>query len=376
MMAAHAKDRNLRNGSITTGGTANAQTFSSGVGYSGTVPTGLCVKLKAGFTNTGAMTLSMDAITAQAVVDMAGNPAAANAFIAGRYVDLLFDGTLWRLIGGTGISGGGGGSSGALTTTNVECGRLEYVGATQLKFAPFKGDMMKINGTLYNIPAAGIVGMGKSSVFVNGVAGQNLAPSLLYYIYAFNNAGVVTADYCTSATPHVTSTTAGNIGTEIKQGNDSRSLIGMAFTDSGGNFRNTPAERYVLSWFNRRSWAIQGASTNGASLTFNPGGPVEIHPNGRIGFITWNGDSVLVTMGGSVQLNAADLISYAHVGIDGSLLYPQASLFQSYFAGAYGAASGAWAQDLTENLHVVSPFGNVSGGVGNFYLYLSGIVQG
>jgi hypothetical protein len=158
MMAAHAKDRNLRNGSITTGGTANVQTFSSGVGYSGTVPTGLCVKLKAGFTNTGAMTLSMDAITAQAVVDMAGNPAAANAFIAGRYVDLLFDGTLWRLIGGTGISGGGGGSSGALTTTNVECGRLEYVGATQLKFAPFKGDMMKINGTLYNIPAAGIVG--------------------------------------------------------------------------------------------------------------------------------------------------------------------------------------------------------------------------
>ena len=40
-MAAIAKDRNLKNGSITTGGTANAQTFTSGVGYSSAIPTGL-----------------------------------------------------------------------------------------------------------------------------------------------------------------------------------------------------------------------------------------------------------------------------------------------------------------------------------------------
>src|SRR6188768_1987010 len=60
MMAAHAKDRNLHNGSIVTGGTANAQTFTSGIGYTGAVPTGLRVLLKVGVTNTGATTLSMD----------------------------------------------------------------------------------------------------------------------------------------------------------------------------------------------------------------------------------------------------------------------------------------------------------------------------
>src|SRR5580765_1316814 len=65
MMAAHAKDRNLRNGSITTGGSANAQTFASGIPYT-TAPTGMVVRLKLGFTNTGAVTLNMDSIGAVA----------------------------------------------------------------------------------------------------------------------------------------------------------------------------------------------------------------------------------------------------------------------------------------------------------------------
>ena len=58
-MAAHAKDRNLKNGSIVTGGTPNAQTFFSGLDYT-TVPTGLVVKLQVGptLTNTGPATLN------------------------------------------------------------------------------------------------------------------------------------------------------------------------------------------------------------------------------------------------------------------------------------------------------------------------------
>src|SRR5262245_24121946 len=58
MMAAHAKSRDLNNGSITTSGAANAQTFTSGIGYTGVVPTGLRVLLKIGFTNTDAATLN------------------------------------------------------------------------------------------------------------------------------------------------------------------------------------------------------------------------------------------------------------------------------------------------------------------------------
>src|SRR6476659_5140113 len=60
-MAAHAKNRNLLNGSIVTTGTANAQQFLSGVGDSA-VPTGLRATLKvgAGLTSTASITLNMD----------------------------------------------------------------------------------------------------------------------------------------------------------------------------------------------------------------------------------------------------------------------------------------------------------------------------
>ena len=100
MMAAHAKDRNLKNGSIVTGGTANAQTFTSGLNYT-TVPTGLVVKLKIGpaLTNTGATTLNMDGIGAVAVKDQLGVDLAAGMLVAGGYVEFLYDGTNWVLPG-------------------------------------------------------------------------------------------------------------------------------------------------------------------------------------------------------------------------------------------------------------------------------------
>jgi len=97
MMAAHAKHRNLNNGSITTGGSANAQTFTSPVGY-GVVPTGLRALLKIGFTNSGSTTLNMDGIGAVTIKDQAGNNLDANALVAGRYADLHYNGTNWILM--------------------------------------------------------------------------------------------------------------------------------------------------------------------------------------------------------------------------------------------------------------------------------------
>jgi hypothetical protein len=99
VMAAIAKDRNLKNGSITTGGTVNAQTFSSGLTYI-SVPSGLRVTLKVGaaLTNTAAMTLNMDGIGAVAVKNMLGTDLIAGDWTAGGYVDILYDGTNWILL--------------------------------------------------------------------------------------------------------------------------------------------------------------------------------------------------------------------------------------------------------------------------------------
>src|SRR2546421_2121147 len=45
------------------------------------------------------------------------------------------------------------------------CGRLSYVSATALKFVPYNGDLIKINGGIYRIPPAGIAGLANTSVY-------------------------------------------------------------------------------------------------------------------------------------------------------------------------------------------------------------------
>ncbi len=105
-------------------------------------------------------------------------------------------------------------------------GQLTFTSTTALAFKPYNGDTIKINGTIFQIPSAGIAGLGSPiSVFLNGVAGQSLVAATTYFIYAFNNSGTITADF--STTGHSSSATAGNIGVEIKTGDDTRSLIGM-----------------------------------------------------------------------------------------------------------------------------------------------------
>ena len=96
LMAALAKHRNLTNGSISTGGTANAQTFTSGVGYT-SVPTGLRVLLHigAGLTNTGAMTLNMDGIGASAVTTSAGANLLAGMVQGSSYTEFIYNGANW-----------------------------------------------------------------------------------------------------------------------------------------------------------------------------------------------------------------------------------------------------------------------------------------
>jgi hypothetical protein len=98
MMAAIAKKRNLENFSITTGGSANAQTFTSGVSYTST-PTGLRANLTLGATNTSSATLNMDGIGAVTIKDLAGNNLVGGELVSGRYAEFFYNGTNWIWIG-------------------------------------------------------------------------------------------------------------------------------------------------------------------------------------------------------------------------------------------------------------------------------------
>lgn len=99
MMAAHAKDRNLKNGSITTGGSANAQTITSGMSFTAN-PTGMVVRVKNGFTNTATMTLQLDSATALTVKNMYGAALSGREVVAGAYSTYVCDGTNWILVDG------------------------------------------------------------------------------------------------------------------------------------------------------------------------------------------------------------------------------------------------------------------------------------
>lgn len=131
----------------------------------------------------------------------------------------------------------------------TKSGRLTFTSTTALAFLPLDGDTLKVGGLIKQIPAAGIAGLGNpTSVFLNGVAAQTLVAATTYYIYAFDNAGTLTADF--SATGHSISSTAGNIGTEIKTGDNTRSLIGMVRT---GGTVIYGSDLQTASWFNRRN---------------------------------------------------------------------------------------------------------------------------
>jgi hypothetical protein len=166
-----------------------------------------------------------------------------------------------------------------------ECGRLLYSTGTALTFKPYKGDLIKIAGAVYRIPYAGIAGLSNTGAYVNSVAGQNLAPNTLYYVYAFVNAGVVVADF--NPTGHVSSGTAGNVGTEVKISDDTHSLIGMVYTNASAQF----SDNLTASWFNRRSRSLAGvlgnAGSPGAYFQEVGGGSSPASPGLRCYFLTW-----------------------------------------------------------------------------------------
>lgn len=97
MMAAHAKDRNLRTGMITVTGSVNALTFLSGLNYT-TVPTGLTARLKIpeALQNTGSCTLEVDAQGPFTIIDNLGNLLGGGELIG--YQDFRWDGTNWILM--------------------------------------------------------------------------------------------------------------------------------------------------------------------------------------------------------------------------------------------------------------------------------------
>jgi hypothetical protein len=215
----------------------------------------------------------------------------------------------------------GGFSRGAASTgTEKLGGRLTFVNATQLKFAPYDGGHIKLNGVLRAIPDAGIAGLANTNVRVANAPGQNLVANITYFVFVTDVAGVLTADFQNqSGAAHGRSTAPGNMGTEILKSTDglsefqTHSLIGMVRTNPSAQFQDDNGWRGVLSWFNRQTKSTLVGASGGISTD---GAPADrVIGSGGIMMLNWEGEATSATLYADCGINDAQPGGYTHVAV-------------------------------------------------------------
>ena len=226
---------------------------------------------------------------------------------------------------------------------------------SNLVLKPFNGNLLTIAGTPQTVPDTGV-----------SLAPTGLAAGNVYYIYAYMNSGVMTLE--ASVTGHVTSTTAGNNGTEIKSGDNTRTLVGMAQPITGPAWTDTISQRYVRTWFNDGGVECLNyfdfasrPTTNSVSPTF-----VELVGNRRLEVLLWAGERWLLDASGGGWLSAAGAVYFA-IGVDGSTP-EQGGCFGNSSAAGVTVSLGASTlkTGLAEGYHLATLLGAVSSGTATF----------
>jgi len=234
--------------------------------------------------------------------------------------------------------------------------RLKFQSATQIVLNRQDGSKLKINGALYDIPSAG-VSANPTSCFLNGVASQALVAGTTYNVFAWMNGATMALDF--SATAHVSDTTAGNDGVEVKSGDSTRSLVGKVYVFAGPAFNDAPTQRGVLSWFNRRQRVVQanaiGLSTSSTSWT---------QGNPQVFFLDWGDEEVWFEVSGNTY-NTNIASCYTMITMDGTtnvLGYDSEVGMAAPNTSTAVAASGA--TRVSEGIHNFWTMVAVNGGTG------------
>jgi hypothetical protein len=274
---------------------------------------------------------------------------AAGDYNASGPFDLEYDGTDFILMNPLGA---------ASSSQHGQC-RLTKSGANLL-LSPFNGNKLIINGTVQTIPAAGVT---LAAPATNGT---------LYYIYAYWTGGAIALEY--STTGHATDSTT---GVEIKSGDATRTLVGMARTVSSA-WADSSAQRFVLSYFNRRP--ITSINNLGSTAATSSGSFVELNSSYRAEFLTWADSAIQAGGAGAATHGTAGYVgNYYACGVDGSTsggLYTQ---FTTPGVGPVANASCLAGISLADGYHYVTPMGATSSGTVTFqatYTNVSAIVQG
>lgn len=221
--------------------------------------------------------------------------------------------------------------------------RLSRQSGAALILTPFNGNTIVINGQVVTIPSAGVK-----------LSNSGVSNSTLYYIYAYLNSGVLTLER--SATGHSTDTTT---GVEIKTGDATRTLVGMARTDIGGAWSDTAAYRCVLSYFNRLGKV--GSVAFGSPQTTTSTSYVSL---GSIvtEWLTWADEPVKFSVNGGVNNSGANG-TFTSIGVDGTTAEEVCSRMEGTNSVPIGLSHS---NSFSEGYHYSTVLGRVSAGTGNW----------
>lgn len=229
---------------------------------------------------------------------------------------------------------------------------------SNLVLNPYGGNGLTINGVVYKIPSAGV-----------SLAPTSLSVGTTYNIYAYMNAGTMTLEASTTARAVDTTT-----GMPIKSGDASRTLVGKARIITGPAWADTDAQRFVISWFNRRPIRIYNINTGTPATT-------SVTPVGLVAnmeFLSWGDYYVPASFVGSVANNTTNAVCYTALGIDGTTFAHSPVQYQSYGVSTVGAACGGTTFAPAEGYHYITTLGQVSSGTGTWQANIehSGVIQG
>lgn len=213
-----------------------------------------------------------------------------------------------------------------------------------LLLSRYNGSALFINGNHEAIPGSGPT-----------LAATGLTANTTYFIYAFMSAGTMTLEASTTA--RATDSTSGH---QIKSGDATRTLVGLARIITGPAWADTAAQRFVVNWFNRRNVAALNFYTADITLT-TPTAFTEFSSSIRNEFLVWSEDIVLTWGAAGAFSSATDnwriAVAYDGTTAEDFNAFPNGSSSTRHTPGFMTAKTG-----LAEGYHYATLVGIVPSG--------------
>ncbi|WP_322029103.1 hypothetical protein [Paraburkholderia sp. J76] len=233
--------------------------------------------------------------------------------------------------------------------------RLSYASATALILKPYNGQCLNIDGTVQQIPRAGVT-----------LPNTGLAASTLYYIYAAWSGNAIALS--ASTTGH---STAAN-GVETMTGNAALTLVGMCYTNASAQFVQTSTIQTVRSYFNRPACLLATAtfvnSTTNQSATALGGG---------FAWLSWADEQPFIQAVGYAANGTAGCGWGAALSIDGTTGSSTTATATSVGANATAALLSSNVPPAAEGYHSGQLYGYAnSGGNASFTWAVQGRIGG